>query len=49
MSRADVELLADMVRNPLNRPIPCNPGQWTAEGIFQHDDGREFMTGVLQV
>jgi hypothetical protein len=44
LSRSDVLTCADLIRNPLNRPIPGNPGVWIAEGIFRHTDGRLFFT-----
>src|SRR5262249_44940112 len=38
VSRADVKLCAEALKNPMHRRFPENPGVWIAAGIFQCDD-----------
>ncbi len=45
VSRSDAEKLVAMVKQPAYKQIPGNPGEWIADGIFRHDDGRVFLTG----
>jgi hypothetical protein len=44
ISLADATLCVEIVAKPTNRPIPGNPGEWRAEGIFQHQGGGLFYT-----
>jgi hypothetical protein len=37
VSRADVESVVAVIRNPCHKRFGGNPGEWIAEGIFRHD------------
>jgi hypothetical protein len=38
-SLADAQACADAYKNPLNRPLPGNPGEWIADGSFSTTTG----------
>jgi hypothetical protein len=43
-SRSDMGKCVEASKSPLLRRFPGNPGEWMAEGIFQHDDKRLFFS-----
>ncbi|VTU02453.1 unnamed protein product [Gemmataceae bacterium] len=49
VSRADVGACVAAKNDPCHYQFPGNPGEWLAEGVFQHADGRLFLTEAVVV